>query len=64
MSVNKSVIEEVELEQGSLYVQLGHANHASLSFDVGNVSSHIWLTTEQLAEVADKIKKALEDYNE
>lgn len=64
MGVNKSVIEEVELEQGSLYIQLGNGKHASISFDVGNVSSHLWLTTEQLLEVAQKIKIALENYNE
>ncbi len=59
MSVQKSVIEEIELESGvTMYVQINN-NRASISAEVGDIQSVVWLTIEELEKLRKTISTAL-----
>lgn len=66
MTMNKSVIEEVELENGiSFYIQLTSSNkRASISFDGNDTSYGIWLKSDELDKIVEAINKAKEQHNE
>lgn len=60
MAVNKSVIENVELENGgevSVYVV---RDRASLGVQIKDIDFSVWLSAEELKQVAEMINKALE----
>lgn len=60
MGVNKSVIENVDLEDGgeiSVYIV---GEKASLGIEGKSISSSIWITKKELEQLAIVINKALE----
>lgn len=60
MSINKSVIEQMDLSTGTqAYVQLNE-NRVHLSFDGSDVSMGVTMTLEELQAYSDLIQKALE----
>ncbi len=60
MSTHKSVIENVELQDGgelSVYIV---GEKASLGIEGKTISSSVWITKEELKQLAEIINKALE----
>lgn len=63
MAVNKSVLQELELESGSrVYVQIN--TKASISIESKELQYCVWLTIDELQALADTINKALEESSE
>lgn len=59
MAVNKTVLENVELSDGEISVYIVK-DKASLGVEVKSTSFSVWLTTDKLEQLANTIKKALE----
>lgn len=69
MSKHQSIIEELELNDHlTAYVQISNSvlgsSRVSLSFDDSCTSYQIVMTVEELQAYADKIAKALADFDE
>lgn len=66
MAVTKSILEEVELRNGSLmfYVQISAGNQVSLSFDGAEGNHSFWLSRDEAMKIAEAITKAVGESHE
>lgn len=65
MTVNKSIIEDAELDNGyTFYIQFsGSRSSASVSFDGPDSSFNITLTNEDIEKITKAITKAVGENN-